>query len=198
LPTYIGFGSNSQRPFLGQRECQAAKKGLVGNITAILTAADAITDNGIRQAELEPPLKDRLQEAAVRLCLGHESFWQPSVRMLKRRKKTIEIRGDSGDVVSFIVVLQAEILESYVEALKSINYKGKPIIACVAGKEFAMPDVIKMEKAGIPVSSTQEPGGRCPSNHISASQMGPGAVCEGAKEFAGGMGADKDNSLSSL
>ncbi|MDD1733366.1 MAG: acyl-CoA synthetase, partial [Methanothrix sp.] len=71
-------------------------------------------------------------------------------------KKTIEIGVDSDDVGSFIVVLQAEILESYVDALKSVDYKGKPIIACVAGKEFAMDDVIKMEKAGIPVFSTPE------------------------------------------
>ena len=71
-------------------------------------------------------------------------------------KRTIEIGVDSDDVGSFIVVLQAEILESYVDTLKSIDYKGKPIIACVAGKEFAMPGVIKMEKAGIPVFSTPE------------------------------------------
>ena len=76
--------------------------------------------------------------------------------MLKRRKKTIKIGGDSDDVGSFIVVLQAEILDSYVDSLKSIDFKGKPIIACVAGKEFAMVDVIKMEKAGIPVFSTPE------------------------------------------
>jgi len=63
---------------------------------------------------------------------------------------------ESEDVGSFIEVLQAKMLESYVEALKSIDYKGKPIIACVAGKEFALADVIKMEKAGIPVLSTPE------------------------------------------
>ena len=39
--------------------------------------------------------------------------------MLKRRKKIIEIQVDRDNVESFIVVLQAEILESYVEALKS-------------------------------------------------------------------------------
>ena len=41
---------------------------------------------------------------------------------------------ESEDVGSFIEVLQAKMLESYVEALKSIDYKGKPIIACVGGK----------------------------------------------------------------
>jgi hypothetical protein len=39
-------------------------------------------------------------------------------------------------VGSFIVVLQAEILESYLEALRSVNYTRKSIIACVTGKEF--------------------------------------------------------------
>jgi acyl-CoA synthetase (NDP forming) len=71
-------------------------------------------------------------------------------------KSTIEIGVDRHDVGSFIVILQAEILDSYVDTLKSIDYKGKPIIACVAGKEFEMPGVIKMEKAGIPVFSTPE------------------------------------------
>jgi acyl-CoA synthetase (NDP forming) len=71
-------------------------------------------------------------------------------------KRTIEIGVDSQDVGSFIVVLQAEILGSYVDTLKKIDYQGKPIIACVAGKEFAQADVIKMEKAGIPVFGTPE------------------------------------------
>jgi len=71
-------------------------------------------------------------------------------------KRTIEIGVDSQDVGSFVVVLQAEILGSYVETLKKIDYHGKPIIACVAGKEFAQPDVIKMENAGIPVFATPE------------------------------------------
>lgn len=44
-------------------------------------------------------------------------------------------------------------LESYVEALKSIDNRDKPIITCVAGKEFALADVIKMEIAGISVFS---------------------------------------------
>jgi len=45
-------------------------------------------------------------------------------------------------------------LESYVDMLKSIDYRGRSIIACLARKEFVMPDVIKMEKAGMPVFST--------------------------------------------
>ncbi|RQW77805.1 MAG: acyl-CoA synthetase [Methanothrix sp.] len=119
-------------------------------------AADAITDNGMRLSELEPPLKERLKKLLPDYVCGMNPVDYTFSQDADIVKRTIEIGVDSEDVGSFIVVLQAEILDSYVETLKSINYKGKPIIACVAGKEFALPDVIKMEKAGIPVFSTPE------------------------------------------
>jgi acyl-CoA synthetase (NDP forming) len=119
-------------------------------------AADAVTDNGMRLSDLEPALKERL------ICLLPEyvgglnpvdyTFSMDGLTV----KKTIEIGVESSDVGSIIVILQAEILGSYVDPLKDIDYKGRPIVACVAGKEFAIEDVIKMEKAGIPVYSTPE------------------------------------------
>ncbi len=119
-------------------------------------AADAITDNGMRLAELEPHLKLRLKKLLPDYVCGMNPVDYTFSQDAETVKRTIEIGVDSSDVGSFIVILQAEILESYPDTLKSIDYKGKPIIACVAGKEFAMPGVIKMEKAGIPVFSTPE------------------------------------------
>ena len=119
-------------------------------------AADAITDNGMRLAELEPPLKERLKKLLPDYVCGMNPVDYTFSQDAETVKRTIEIGVDSSDVGSFIVILQAEILESYPDTLKSIDYRGKPIIACVAGKEFAMPGVIKMEKAGIPVFSTPD------------------------------------------
>ena len=119
-------------------------------------AADAITDNGMRLSDLEPHLKERLRRLLPDYVCGMNPVDYTFSQDAETVKKTIEIGVDSEDVGSFIVVLQAEILDSYVDSLKSIDYKGKPIIACVAGKEFALADVIKMEKAGIPVFSTPE------------------------------------------
>jgi acyl-CoA synthetase (NDP forming) len=62
----------------------------------------------------------------------------------------------SGNISSFIVILQAEILQSYVEELKKIDYQGKPILSCVPCKEFAISEVIALEQAGFPVYSTPE------------------------------------------
>jgi len=119
-------------------------------------AADAISDNGMRLSELEEHLKERLKNLLPDYVSGMNPVDYTFSQDAETVKKTIEIGVDSQDVGSFIVVLQAEILESYVDALQSIDYKGKPIIACVAGKEFAMQGVIEMEKAGIPVFSTPE------------------------------------------
>jgi len=119
-----------------------------------LIVADAITENGMSLADLEPPLKTGSKKLLPDYvcCMNPVdcTFSQDAETI----KKTIEIGVDRDDAGSFKIVLQAEIPESFVEALKSIEYRGKPIIACVAGKEFALADVIKMEKAGIPVFSS--------------------------------------------
>jgi len=119
-------------------------------------SADAITDNGMRLSDLEPELKERLKKLLPDYVGGLNPVDYTFSQDAQTVKKTIEIGVESNDVGSFIVILQAEILDSYVDALKSIDYRGKPILACVAGKEFAMEDVIKMEKAGIPVLATPE------------------------------------------
>ncbi len=40
--------------------------------------------------------------------------------------------------------------------MKDLDYRGKPVVCCVACKEFMMDSVIRMEQAGIPVYSTPE------------------------------------------
>ena len=54
------------------------------------------------------------------------------------------------------MVIQGEILGSFVDVLTGSDLQGKPVVACVACKEFMLADVIRMEKAGIPVYSTVE------------------------------------------
>ncbi len=71
-------------------------------------------------------------------------------------KNLIEIGVESGDVHSFIVVIQGEILGSFVDVMKNIDYKEKPVMCVVACKEFMINDVVKMEQAGFPVYSTAE------------------------------------------
>ena len=119
-------------------------------------SADAVIDEGMRLAELEPSLKERLLALLPEYVGGTNPVDYTFSMDAETVKRTIEIGVESEDVGSFIVILQAEILGSYVEPLGGIDYRGKPIMVCVAGKEFAMEEVIRMENAGIPVYQTPE------------------------------------------
>lgn len=121
-----------------------------------VAATDMLYLNGLRLSTLEQYLKDRL---ATHLP-GYLNLQNPvdcSFTMTPEQLRSIiEIGTVSTDVHSIIVVIQGEKLGSFVDTLKGIDYKDKPIVCCVACKEFMIADVIQMEQAGIPVYSTSE------------------------------------------
>ncbi len=121
-----------------------------------VAATDVLYLNGMRLGDLEPHLKTRLMELlpdyVKTLNPVDYSFSMDPEQLVK----TIEIGVESEDIGGFIVVIQGEILDRFVEPLRAVNTQGKPILSCVACKEFMMDDVVKMEKAGIPVYSTVE------------------------------------------
>jgi RimJ/RimL family protein N-acetyltransferase len=121
-----------------------------------VAATDMLYLSGLRLAKLEPHLKERLT-AMLPKYLSINNPIDCSFSMTPEQVKNIvEIGILSQDVNSFIVIIQGEILDSFVDMMKNINYRGKPIVCCVACKEFMMDSVIKMEQAGIPVYSTAE------------------------------------------
>ncbi len=121
-----------------------------------VAATDMIYSSGLNLAHLEPHLKARLSSYIdgylnVRNPVDCSFTMGPD-----QARNIIETGLASADVQSILVILQGEILDSYVDTLASIDYKGKPVFCCVACKEFMMEGVIKMEKKGIPVFSTPE------------------------------------------
>jgi acetate---CoA ligase (ADP-forming) len=121
-----------------------------------VAATDMIYTSGLKLAELELPLTTRLSTYID----GYLNVGNPvdcSFSMgPDQAKNIIETGLASPDVGSVLVILQGEILDSYVDTLANIDYKGKPVVCCVACKEFMMEGVIKMEQKGIPVYSTPE------------------------------------------
>ncbi|OPY04978.1 MAG: succinyl-CoA synthetase subunit alpha [Syntrophus sp. PtaB.Bin001] len=121
-----------------------------------VASTDTLYLNGMRLAELEPDLKERLRKIMPDYVTSLNPVDYSFSMDPDQLRKTIELGIASEDVGGLLVVIQGEILGSFVDALKSIDYKGKPILSCVAVKEFMMEDVIRMEKAGFPVYSTAE------------------------------------------
>lgn len=121
-----------------------------------VAATDMLYLSGMRLAELEPYFQKRLKNALPEFAnVGNPIDCSFSMTP-EQVKNLIEIGVESGDVQSFIVVIQGEILGSFVDVMKSIDYKEKPVACVVACKEFMIHDVVKMEQAGFPVYSTAE------------------------------------------
>ena len=121
-----------------------------------VAATDMLYLANMRLAALEPYFQKRLRQVMP----DYASIGNPidcSFSMTpKQVKDLIDIGVESGDVHGFIVIIQGEMLGSFVDVMKNIDYKEKPVLCCVACKEFMIDDVVKMEQAGIPVYSTAE------------------------------------------
>jgi acyl-CoA synthetase (NDP forming)/GNAT superfamily N-acetyltransferase len=121
-----------------------------------VAATDMLYLSNMRLATLEPYFQQRIKSVLPDYASISNPIDCSFTMSPEQVKSLIEIGVESGDVSSFIVVIQGEILGSFVEAMKSINYKGKPVVCVVACKEFMIHDVVKMEQAGFPVYSTAE------------------------------------------
>lgn len=121
-----------------------------------VAATDTLYLNGLRLSKFESYIKERLA-AMLPDYLNNQNPVDCSFTMTPEQLKgLIEIGVQSTDVHSVMVIVQGEKLASFVDVMKEIDYKGKPVVCCVACKEFMIGDVIKMEQAGIPVYSTSE------------------------------------------
>jgi len=121
-----------------------------------VAATDMLYTKDLRLAEFEPHLKKKLA-SFLDDYLNIQNPVDCSFSMGPDQvKKIIETGIQSEDVHALIVIVQGEMLDSYIDTLAGIDYKGKPVFCCVACKEFAMDHVVRMEQAGIPVYSTPE------------------------------------------
>lgn len=121
-----------------------------------VAAADALAMNRMKPAELDAETRRYLREILPPYVGCNNPVDYTFDMNAEQVRKTIEIGLRSKEIGSFIVILQAEILDTYVKEFKKMDFKGKPILSCVPCKEFAMNEVIALEQAGIPVYSTPE------------------------------------------
>ena len=121
-----------------------------------VASTDTLYMGGMRLGVLEPELQKQLKEILPGYVQSLNPVDYSFTMNAQELRKTIEIGVESKDIGSFIVVLQTEILDTFIQEMKHIDYKGKPIMTCVPCKEFVMEEVIRLEKLGFPVYSNPE------------------------------------------
>ncbi len=121
-----------------------------------VASADAISLNGLRLAKFSEEIKEEIRRFMPSFVASFNPIDLTFDQTPEQVKKIIEVALKCEDVGSILLIVQTEKFGSYVDTLKSIDYKGVPIFVVVFGKEFVMEDVIKLERSGIPVYTTPE------------------------------------------
>ncbi|HHU76974.1 MAG TPA: acyl-CoA synthetase [Firmicutes bacterium] len=121
-----------------------------------VAAADALSLGGMRLAELDEETRKHLREILPPYVGCNNPADYTFDMNADQVRRTIEIGLGSREISSFIVILQAETMDTYIKEFKKIDFKGRPMLCCIPCKEFAMSEVIDMEQAGFPVYSTPE------------------------------------------
>lgn len=121
-----------------------------------IAAVAALSPNNMQLGTLEPHLQKRLGDILPNYINTGNPVDCPSTMSPEQMKELFEIGVESMHVHGFILILQGEGLAPCIDALKDIDYKGKPIVSCMTRKEFMLDEVVKMGQAGIPVYSTPE------------------------------------------
>ncbi|MCQ4152630.1 MAG: CoA-binding protein [Archaeoglobi archaeon] len=121
-----------------------------------VASADAISLSGLRLAEIPKEVRDKLRKLMPSYVGSFNPLDLTFDQNPEQVKEVIETVLRWQGIGSILLIMQTEKFGEYVDVLRSIDYKGVPIFAVVFGKEFVMEDVIKLERAGIPVYTTPE------------------------------------------
>jgi acyl-CoA synthetase (NDP forming) len=121
-----------------------------------VAAVDALSMNKMRPAELNDETRRYLREILPPYVGCNNPVDYTFDMNAEQVRKTVEIGLRSEEISSFIIILQAEILDSYAKEFRKIGVLEKPILFSVPCREFVMENVIALEQAGFPVYSTPE------------------------------------------
>lgn len=120
-----------------------------------ITATDSLNENGMRLARLSDETVTRLRELMPPMVAAINPADLTFDQNPEQVRQIIEVVAGDPDVGGIIANLQPEILGEYVKEMKELRVD-KPVLISVTGREFAMDDVIAMERLGYPVFSTPE------------------------------------------
>lgn len=121
-----------------------------------VAAADALYLNNMELARLPPDLERELRELMPKYVSGINPLDLTFDQRPEQVKRAIEIVLQSEKIGGLIVAIQTSAVRSYLDALTTIDFNGKPILVVVAAKDLVANDVIEMERNCIPVYSTPE------------------------------------------
>lgn len=139
-----------------------------------ITATDTLIEHGLGLADLSEETEKEIKRIIPEVIEGTNPADLTFDQSPEQVEKIIETAAEDEEVGGFVANLQPEILKSYVDNFEKIDSKGKPVYVSVTGKEFAMDEVIEMEKIGYPVFATPERAAQIASETFTYKIQGTG------------------------
>lgn len=121
-----------------------------------ITATDTLNEEGLGLATLQEETREELVEMIPDIIEGTNPTDLTFDQSPEQVRKIIEIAKEDEEVGGFIVNLQPEILQDYVDKFSNLDSGGKPVLLSVTGREFVMDTVVDMENLGYPIFVTSE------------------------------------------
>jgi acetate---CoA ligase (ADP-forming) len=121
-----------------------------------VTSTDTCYEKGIRLAELSSSSIHALGKIVPPYVIPKNSI---DLTFDQTPKQVVEVIGTcvrDDDVSAFIIVIQAELTDKYVEQMKKLDLRGKPLLVSIPARNFVIDCVIKLEKMGFPVYDAPE------------------------------------------
>jgi len=125
-----------------------------------VTSTDACYEQGLKLGDLSPESILRLRRIVPPYVTAKNPVDLTFDQSPQQVADIINIGVDDRDVSAFLIIIQAEIAESYIESLLKLDLRGKPLVISIPARNFVIDSVVKLERAGFPVYDAPETGVR--------------------------------------
>jgi acetate---CoA ligase (ADP-forming) len=121
-----------------------------------VTSTDACYENGLRLAALSPESIRRLGQIIPPYVTAKNPVDLTFDQTSEQVADIISTCAHDDDVSAFIIIIQAELTEKYIEDIKKLDLRGKPLLVSIPARNFVIDSVVKLEQLGFPVYDAPE------------------------------------------
>jgi acetate---CoA ligase (ADP-forming) len=121
-----------------------------------VTSTDTCYEKGLRLAELSPASIQRLGQIVPPYVTAKNPVDLTFDQTPEQVASVINICVNDDDVSAFIIIIQAELAERYIDHIKKIDLKGKPLLISIPARNFTIESVVKLEEYFFPVYDAPE------------------------------------------
>lgn len=121
-----------------------------------VTSTDTCYEKGLRLAELSPESIRGLGEIIPPYVTAKNPVDLTFDQTPQQVADVINTCIKDDDVSAVVLVIQAELTESYIDYIKNLDLRGKPLLISIPARNFIIDSVIKFEELSFPIYDASE------------------------------------------